>query len=132
MGQAEKQERTVKVNNLIRVIGDCGRGFFYSKSKLRYASIEVDLKGHAWWTDDYSGKRVYTHGNHRWFGFTHGGTLRNVVENFRDYISKGKPIRGGIFGPWPETYCNGDLWGYGKDNMAAIKAEALRLGILEP
>ena len=122
-----KQDRIVKVNQMIKVIGDCGRRFFYSKDHDRYAAIEMDSRGKIWWIDDYTGKRIYTHYIYNWKGFSHGGTLRNLVEHFRNYVSKGKPINLNFFGPWPDYYCNGDLWGYGKDIMKKVRDEAGRL-----
>ena len=126
-----KQERATIVNAMICVIGSRGRRFFYSKTKDRFAIIEVDSRGRVFWHDDYTGSRIYTHRNHRWDGFSHGGTLRNLVEHFRDYIMTGKPLKHG-FGPWPDTFCDGDLWGYGKDAMQHVRLEAVRLGILKP
>jgi len=127
-----KKERAEKVNKLIHFIGDRGRGFFYRNNTQCYATVEVDSRGRVWWKDDYTGKRIYTHSNHRWPGFSHGGTLRDLVGHFRDFIMSAKKVPSYCFGPWPETYCNGDLWGYGKENMEQIRMEALRLEVLEP
>jgi len=121
-----KQERVLKVNELIKVIADHGRRFFYSTKNNRYASIEIDTRGKIWWVDDYTGKRIYTHYRYGWRGFSHGGTLKSLVEAFRDYISRNKPINLRYFGPWPEYYCNGDLWGYG-DDMQKVRDKACEL-----
>jgi hypothetical protein len=124
----ERQERVDKVNELVRVIGNCGRRFFYSTENDRYAAIEIDKHGRVWWVDDYSGKRIYTHYRYWKRGFSHGGTLHNLVNAFRDYVSKGKPVSSSAFGPWPDWLCDGDLWGYG-DDMQQIRDTAIRLGI---
>ena len=125
-----KQERADKVNELVRVIGDCGRHFF--KHRDRYARIEIDHRGRVWWIDDYTGKRIYTHYElGSWKGFSHGGTLRDLVRDFRDYITKAKQLRANSFGPWPEWLCHGDLWGYGTD-MNRVREAANSLGLVAP
>ena len=63
--------------------------------------MEVDHRGKVWIIDDYSGKRVFTHETvwgGRWRGFSHGGTLRSLVEAFRDYICTGEPLNRGYLG----------------------------------
>lgn len=125
----KKLERASQVNEMIRIIADCGRRFFYSASKDRYASIEVDHRGRVWWIDDYAGKRIYTHYRYWNKGFSHGGTLRDLVNSFRDYITKGTPVPSNVFGPWPDYICNGNLWGYGED-MQKIRDAAKRTGIV--
>lgn len=125
----EKQQRAIKVNELILTIANCGRRFFYSKEKNRYAKIEVDDRGRVWWTDDYSGRRIYTHYPYWSKGFTHGGALRELVNAFRNYITKGKQVSCKTFGPWPDWYCDGDLWGYG-DDMEQVRDKAKQLGII--
>ncbi|WP_256357728.1 hypothetical protein [Pseudomonas sp. PDM28] len=95
---ALKRQRAEQVNQVIRIIADHGRRFFYSKAVNRYASIEVDNRGKVWFIDDYSGKRVFTHETvwgGRWRGFTHGGTLKDVVKAFRDYICTGESLHPG-------------------------------------
>ena len=128
-----KQDRIIKINTLVHFIGERGRRFFYSAKHDRYAKIERDKNGRIWWHDDHTGKRIYTHCKYSsWRGFSHGGTLRQLVEHFRDFIQTDTQLPNTIFGPWPDTFCNGDLWGYGKENMEHINNEAMRLGILKP
>lgn len=122
-----KHDRVQNVNQLIKVIGDGGRNFF--KHKDRYASMEIDCRGKIWWVDDYTEKRIYTHYEFgRWRGFSHGGTLRDLVRALRNYVTKGEPVPTFHFGPWPEHFCNGDLWGYG-DYMDRVRDSACNLGI---
>lgn len=119
---AERRERAEHANQLIRVIADHGRRFFWSELHQRYASIEVDAGGRVWFIDDYSGKRIYTHwtpfGN-KWRGFTHGGTLRSLVEKMRDYILAGEQVHLDRIAP---TMIDGktNLWGY--ERLAAYEA----------
>jgi len=120
---AKKLLRAGTVNQAIRIIADHGRRFFYSDSQDRYASIEVDYRGRIWWIDDYSGKRIYTHkaglGN-EWYGFTHGGTLRHLVERFRDYVSTGIPISTWLLGPQREWDVS-NIWGYPEEDMQKVR-----------
>ncbi len=122
-----KLDRAKRVNDLIRVIAGGGRNFF--KYKDRYAKIEVDCWGKIWWIDEYTEKRIYTHYNGRWNHFSNGGTLRDLVKYFRNFVSKGELIHKGVFGPWPKSYCDGDLWGYG-EYMQKIREKARQLEMI--
>lgn len=123
----KRQKRIDAVNQLVKVIGSHGRKFFNYQG--RFALIEIDARGRVWWSDQYSGKRIYTHYNGRWKGFTNGGTLKDLVIAFRDFVSNGKPVAAWHFGPWPQHLCDGDLWGYGED-MSAVRDAASRLGMI--
>ncbi len=118
-----KRERCDQVNQAIRIIAAHGRRFFHHAGE--FASMEVDDRGRVWFIDDYSRKRIYTHeatfGN-RWRGFTHGGTLRNLVERFRDFIRTGKPVHPGYLGQEREDGSN--IWGYEPEAMAIVRDEA--------
>lgn len=120
-----KRQRCDQVNQAIRIIAAHGRRFFYCQSQDAYASMEVDARGRVWIVDDYTRRRVYTHqatfGND-WNGFSHGGTLRNLVELFRDYIRTGKPLHAGYLGH--ERGDGTNIWGYEPEAMAAVRAEA--------
>lgn len=127
----EKAERLEKVNAMIRVMGSCGRRFFYSLRYDRFARMEIDSRGKVWFVDDYSGHRIYTHYERgSWRKFSHGGTMRALVIAFRKFIQQGTPVPAGSFGPWPDWYCGGDLWGYG-DDMVKVRSKAIALGIVK-
>jgi hypothetical protein len=121
-----EQLRKHEANRLLRVIARTGRNFFRHGDDVSY--MEIDKRGRVWFVDSYSKRRVYTHYSGEWKGFTNGGTLRSLVIRLRDYIKRGTPVPALVFGPWPEWYCGGDLWGYG-DDMGAVRSEAARLGI---
>lgn len=133
MTSPSKTDRLAHANALIKVISDHGRRFFWDKDSQRIARLEVDARGRVWWIDDYREARVYTHratfGND-WRGFSHGGTLRALVEDMRDYISKGQCIA-----RWkiaPERLCSdGDIWGYGPHAAGAVRVAAFALPIME-
>lgn len=124
-----KQQRCDQVNAVILTIGAYGRRFFYNAKFNRYARCEVDPRGRVWFVDDYTGERIYTHrggfGN-KWRGFSHGGTLRDLVKAFRDYIVKGSQLPEGILGRERENPANGNIWGYAPEALQRVRAEAGR------
>lgn len=124
-----KQERVQAVNRLIGEIASCGRHFFRYGNNV--ARMEVDARGKVWLIDEYSGKRIYTHYAGRWRGFTHGGTLRDLVCSLRDFITSGALLHARSFGPYPDWYSGGDPWGYGAD-MVQVREAANAAGLLQP
>jgi hypothetical protein len=121
-----KQQRVEHVNQVIRIIADHGRRFFYSQANNRYASMVVDQRGNIWFIDDYSGKHILTHETvwgGRWHSFTHGGTLRRLVENFRDYIRTGEQLNPFYLGP-ERSFDDSNIWGYDEAAMKAVREQA--------
>ena len=130
---ALERKRADQVNQAIRIIADHGRRFFYSQTVNRYASMEVDARGKVWFVDDYSGKRVFTHETvwgGRWRGFSHGGTLKDVVKAFRDYICTGEQLHPGYLGP--ERFSDSNIWGYDEEGMRAVREQAGVLPVFNP
>ena len=130
---ATKQERVEHANQLIRIIGSHGRRFFYHAPENRFARMEL-RNGRVYFIDDYSDRAIYTHPvptGSRWPGFSHGGTLRALVEDMRDYITKGNPVR-----PWtiaPQyCYAEGNVWGYDEQAAKAVRDAANQLPIVGP
>lgn len=120
-----KRQRVEHVNQAIRIIGAHGRRFFFNQVADRYASMEVDQRGKVWFIDDYSARRIFTHKTNwggRWRGFSHGGTLRNLVEALRDYIRTGEPLSPGYLGP--ERFDDSNIWGYDEADMKAVREQA--------
>ncbi|WP_428398213.1 hypothetical protein [Marinobacter salarius] len=126
-----QQKRLENVNQFIREIGSHGRQFFYNSKHDRYARMEMDDRGRVWFVDDYSEKRIYTHlRNRNWRGFSHGGTLRSLVELFCDHIKKGTQLRYGYFSVNPNLYCSGHPWGYGHEDYPKLREAGIQLGII--
>lgn len=127
-----RQYRVAHANQLTTTISQHGRRFFYSPGKDRTACMELDDRGRVWFVDDYTGKRVYTHHTgftSRWRGFSHGGTLRALVEAMRDYIVTGQQIplwRIATASPLSA----GDIWGYGHEAAALVRDTAYALPII--
>lgn len=135
----EKRDRARQCNELLRVIGSCGRRFFYQPKSTpnhpgippitdSWAYLEIGRKGHVFYIDDWTRRRIYTHYPHEWRYFNHGGTLRNLIIAMREYICGDRPSLKGHLGPWPEWVCQGDLWGYGEE-MQLVRDAAIALGL---
>ena len=129
-----KQERLEAANEFIKVIASCGRNFLSSNSDIRnkeakpfVSFMEIDKRGRVWFTDYYTKKRIYTHYDGRWRGFTSGGTLKMIVESMRDFITKGSTMRAGYFQPEMDNGF-GNPWGYGED-ILIVKDAAIKLGL---
>lgn len=141
-----KQERLAHANELIRIIGSHGRRFFWYRGSPagtggptdaqpgRFARL-VLKQGRVYLIDDYTQKAVYTHtapfGN-RWHGFSHGGTLRSLVEHMRDYVMHGTQLP-----RWMIVICRTDdlqnnIWGYEPEAAAKVRELAYALPIIEP
>lgn len=122
-------ERVEHANALIKVISEHGRKFFDYKGTI--ATLELDKNGKVWVVDEYTKARIYTHSSGRWNRFHHGGTLRDLVSLMRDYITKGTLIDIDWIAPSRRNPDNGDIWGYGKEAAAAVRAAAAQLPIIK-
>lgn len=124
----QKRKRAEHVNAVIRIIASHGRRFFFSAQHERTAHVEVDDRGRIWLLDDQTGQRVFTHYPYGWRHFSHGGTLRRLVEAMRDYISTGKPVSSSVLGteaPWMA----GNAWGYEPEALQAVRDAVLKLPV---
>ena len=126
-----KQERVDHANQFIRIIGSHGRRFFYHAPENRFARLELRA-GRVYFIDDYSDRAIYTHRSgftSRWRGFSHGGTLRSLIELMRDYIVHGTQIA-----PWyiAPHYSRGNIWGYDEQAAKAVRDAAYQLPIVGP
>lgn len=112
--QLERDERINHVNEVVRHISSYGSRFFTHEGRV--AKI-VELKGKLWWLDDYKGTPVFIDKISGYQpamrGFSHGGTLRELVLHFRDYIRTGKKVHRG--------YIGASYWGYDQPSTEALK-----------
>jgi hypothetical protein len=120
---AKKTDRLAHVNDLIKTISDYGRRFFYNKERDRVARMLIGPKGHLYFQDDYTGKAIYVAYQGRWSGFSHGGTLKTLVEALANYVRTGQQLSIGWIGP--ERFDDSNIWGYAEDEMAKCRAAAL-------
>lgn len=122
----DRLERLAHANALIKVISDHGRRFFWNHKTNRVACIEMDARGRLWWIDDYKATRVSMEKigghEHRWYGFSHGGTLKDLVRNMRDYIKTGERIS--------LYHIAQDCWGYSPEGKFKTREAAKELPII--
>lgn len=117
-----RRQRIEAANEVIFQVASFGRRFFYNETHDRVARFEQSLDGKLWFRDDYTNKLCYTAYRYNWRNFSHGGTMRSLIDALAHYIRTGEPISRGYFGPWRKIFCNGDLWGYGDDAMQSLRA----------
>jgi len=115
-------ERIQHANDVILSISRYGRHFFRCSRTGAVAHFVLDDRNRLRFVDEASRRAVLIVKGGEWRGFTNGGTMRALVEDLAEYIKTGRQIRN-HFGPWPEWVCGGDLWGYGDDCAANVRAE---------
>lgn len=121
----ERQERIAIVNRIIMEIGNRGRNFFYKPNHYGYSYFVQEGRS-LWYMDDYTGAKVYPYERFD-KGFSHGGTLWGLINDFRFFIvkgvhSNGKHGYGGL---------HGTHWAYPEDDMKAIQQIARELGYIQ-
>lgn len=122
--KAAKEQRLAEANAVIQTVSELGRRFFYNRINDRVAKLEVNSRGLIRLRDDYSGKMVYVYRGGSWPGFSHGGTLRSLVEALRDYVRFGRPVPRGHFGPWRDGY---EMWGYPPADMQTLRERLFQM-----
>ncbi|MGL6448913.1 hypothetical protein ACSZNO_21555 [Aeromonas veronii] len=118
-----RRERLEHANALIKLIASRGRRFFYNKGADRTAEMWIDLNGRIWFMDDYTGQPIYTLYRGRWRGFSHGGTLRDLVIRLHDYIAHGHLLPPEIICPTYNNPEDGNIWGYPKEEAELLRQE---------
>lgn len=149
MNSETKAARLDHANALIKIIASHGRRFFWHggvnrwnpstntstfEPADRYARLEL-RRGRVYFIDDYSEKAIYTHKTtfeNKWRGFSHGGTLRALVEDMRDYILHGTPIPRWkiVIQQLGAKGLEGNIWGYDVDGAQAVRDAAYALPII--
>ena len=111
---------------MLAAIACCGRQFFRNADDNFVSRFELDARGRVWLIDHYSKRRIYTHDERgRWRGFSNGGTLRALICDLRDYITKGAHLHPGVLGFGRDNH-----WAYGAD-IKIVQDAAERLGIID-
>lgn len=126
MSHAAKQARLELANQLIAIIAAHGRQFFRNSKDGFVSRLELDERGKVWFIDYYSKKRIYTHPTtftNRWQGFSSGGTLRNLVENMRDFVTHDRKLHPDEIAT-PYRSGDGTIWGYDDVSAKAVRAAA--------
>lgn len=125
----QRLARIIAANEFIRVIANCGRQVFRNKGAGHDAFLTLNARGNiVWLFDDYTGDRINTAKDGRWDGFSHGGTLKWLVESLREFVLKGSMMRYGYFQPEMDNGFN-NPWGYG-DDILIVRDDGVRLGLI--
>ena len=120
-----KEDRLEIANKFLKIISDHGRRFFFNKKDGFIANFK--MKNHRiYFVDDYTKKEIYLHYRFWGKGFSHGGTLKELVKALKEFIMGRQELPLNHLGPWRESMCGGDLWGY-KDSMEAVRQECKKL-----
>ncbi len=121
----EQVKRMNKINELIEVIANADRRFFYSKSK---GTISKFIEGNKlFFVDKYTGQKIYPYPSSSRRGFSEGGTLWGLINDFREWIITGKISNGnnGYGGLYSTS------WGYTIDGMDKVIIKAKEIGYLK-
>jgi len=111
-----KAQRIEQVNEFIKVIGDCGRRFFYREPEDRYGHFFLGSDSRLRWREEWKERVLYLSKNANWdASFSHGGTLRTIVELLAKYIRTGELIH-----PWYFRFDG--YWGYGEEMQIVTDA----------
>lgn len=116
-------ERMNKINELIGVIADTDRRFFYAESRISQFVNDNKL----FFIDKYTNKRIYPYLISKHISFSDGGTLWALVNDFREWIITGKRSNGN--NGYGGLYCT--HWGYTIDGMDKVINKAKAIGYLD-
>lgn len=128
MSIIKKRGRVEHANTLIKIISDYDRRFFYNAQANRVAQFEI-IKGHIYFRDDYTNKLIHVHKNFYNINFSHGGTLRDLVENMANYIRTGEHLSIKHIGP-ELAFSNQNIWGYSQRSIDDVRMLALGIPII--
>jgi len=139
-----REERIAHANALIQIIASHGRRFFMHQPRAknesgileepRFARLEL-RNGRIYYIDDYTQKAVYTYQTkfrNSWHGFSHGGTLKNLVECMVEYIRFGTKVPKWmiVIQQMGRETLEGNIWGYDFESAIKVREEAYLLPII--
>lgn len=127
-----KRRRVEEANAVILAVSRHGRRFFDYPARDGVSRFELSEKGETCFHDGWSRETFRLADHDGWRHFTNGGTLRSLVEALACYVEDGLPIDPAWFGPWPHSLNGGDLWGYGREAMDALRGELDALPAVAP
>lgn len=126
ISQFSKLLRCEYANRLIEVISSYGRFFFYSRHHDAVARMSF---GPRVYLHDERGAVIEVKASSKWKGFSHGGTLRNLVLQMRNYIQRGERIDPAYLGI-DRQIGTGNIWGYSPEQMRLCREAAQQLPII--
>jgi hypothetical protein len=78
--------------------------------------------GLLYFIDSYTKERIRPINHYRWNGFSEGGTMRHLVQQFAEFIMKGKQ---GFLNDYKE------IWGWTYENTMKVRYKALEIGFID-
>lgn len=127
IGHFARLLRCEYANRLIQVISSYGRCLFYSKKNDQVAYLSYDHR--VYLHDEGTGQRIEVRAGCPWPGFSHNGTIRDLVEQLRNYVMRAQrldPVYIGI----DKLHGPGNVWGYPDDQIRLCRQAAMRLPVL--
>lgn len=123
----EQLVRMKKINELLRVIANTDRKFFNHTNRANGEVSHFVESTKLFFVDGYTHKKIYPYETSKWHDFCEGGTMRGLVQDFREWIitgnySNGKNGYGGLYST---------SWGYSIDGMDKIISKAKEIGYLQ-
>lgn len=120
-----RQQRVEIANRFLEIVSRHGHRFFHFDGRV--SKFELDARGRVWFINSFGQKRIYTHQKYSWGRhFSNGGTLFCLCKALQEFIMDRGELPLNRLGPWHESICGGDLWGYG-DSMATVREECAAL-----
>lgn len=119
--------RLGKVNELVKTIASTDHKFFsYTDRESGQERIgRFEFQGNKlFWIDEYKMARIYPYGSNA-YKFSHGGTLWDLVQEFRAWIignSNKYENSNGLYA----TY-----WGYTEEGMRKVRRKAREVGYIK-
>ncbi|MFU2936905.1 hypothetical protein ACM7NO_26475 [Pseudomonas aeruginosa] len=124
-----RAQRCNAANEFIQVIASCGRHFFRDRGAGHNGFLSLNPRGTiVWFHDDYTGQRINISKEGDWAGFSHGGTLKGLLQSIGRHVLAGSRLRHGYFQPVMDNGFN-NPWGYEED-ILLVRAAGIRLGLV--
>lgn len=127
IGHFARLLRCEYANRLIQVISSYGRCLFYSKKNDQVAYLTYDHR--VYLHDEGSGQKIEVRAGCPWPGFSHNGTIRDLVEQLRNYVMRAQrldPVYIGI----DKLHGGGNVWGYAEDQIRLCRQAAAGLPVM--
>lgn len=125
-GLFARRLRCEYANQLIQIISSYGLCHFYSKKYDRVAHMSYDGKVYL---HDESGAVIEVRTQSKWQGFSHGGTLRDLVIQLRNYIMRAERIDPAYIGI-DLRKGTGNVWGYSIPQIRLCREAAMLLPVM--
>lgn len=126
--KAEKIERMTAINELIRFIVETDKKRHNPTlgsnvdGQLIQSKFIFNEKGLLYYIDSYTQKKIRPIKHLSWNGFSEGGTMRHLVQQFAEFIMTGEQ---GFLNDYKE------IWGWTYENTMKVRIKALEVGFID-